>query len=311
MLKDNCGCGQCTFMELITNGCPKPLRSEFLYLDHCSLTQNEKDILVLKLHKDAEVINTDYRAVVCQFKAWINENLSINSYRELLSGMGGSIKKNVPFLRDRWKDIKYADHNDCSALLSEYHSWFNCSILEQVLNDAKTIGKDPTKVLFSLKSYTEKMIEYCKRNIFECSPPSDMSSTKGTTYCVFKLMDVKLFTADEIRLLTAKIMTLCNVKEYSLQLCTFTEGCVELVYSTPLCIYAELFPFNEDHCIYLTTLGVTEITTKDYHYKLEHVSNTLHGCACRSPHIAIKHSYINVYSIEQAKQYISDIRSRV
>ena len=136
---------------------------------------------------------------------------------------------------------------------------------------SQTLTKnDPTEVLSSLQSYTEEMLKYCKRNVFECPPPSVMSSTKGTTYCILKMKnhqsDEKQLTADEIQLLTAKIMTMFVIEEYVLQLRTFTEGCVELVYSIPLCIYAELFPLNDDHCRYLTTLGVSEITTKDYHY---------------------------------------------
>ena len=292
MLKDNCGCGQCNFKELITNGCPKPLRPQFLYLDSDTLTQNEKHILLLKLKEDANSIDEAYFTVVHQFDDWMKCNVPVKKYRKILSSIRGAMRNNGPLLTDRWSEIRTANHSDLSVLLSKYHSWFNCSVLNQVLQRAKIVTKkDPTEVLSSLESYTKRMHEYSKRNIFECSPPSDMSSTKRTcTYCIFKMKDHLLpdkkheFTVDEIELLTANVMKMFKLEEYSLKLCTFTEGCVELVYSIPLCIYPELFPLNEDQCRYLTTLGVSEITTKDYHYKLEHVSNILHGCACiRSP----------------------------
>ena len=290
MLKDNCGCGQCNFNELITSGCPKPLRPQFLYLDSNTLTQNEKHILLRKLKEDADSIDEAYFTVVNQFDDWMT-NVPVEIYRKILSSIPGTMKTNVPLLKDRWSEIKIADHSDLSVLLKEYHSWFNCSVLKQVLQRANIVTKkDPTEVLSSLESYTKRMHEYSKRNIFECPPPSYMSSTKGTTYCILKmknhlLPDKKQFTADEIELLTANIMAMFKLEEYSLKFCTFTEGCVELVYSIPLCIYAELFPLSEDQCRYLTTLCVSEITTKNYHYKLEHVSNIFHGCACiRSPH---------------------------
>ena len=73
---------------------------------------------------------------------------------------------------DRWKDIKAADHSDCSVVLSDYYTWFNCSVLKQVLEYAKTLTrKDPTDVLSNLQSYTEEVHTYCKRNIFVCPPP--------------------------------------------------------------------------------------------------------------------------------------------
>ena len=285
MLNDNCGCGQCNFKELITSGCPKPLRHKFMYLDYNTLTRNERGTLLLKLKEDADIIDEAYFSVVHQFNDWMKNNVSVEDYREILSRIPGTMKNNVPLLKDRWKEIRAAaDHPDCSALLSDYHTWFNCSVLKIILQRAKTITtNDPTEVLSILQSYTEKMLEYSKRSIFECPPPSDMSSKKGTTYCIFKTIDHQLpeekqFTANEIELLTTNIMVQFNIEEYVLLLRTFTEGCVELVYSIPLCMYAELFPLNDDQCRYLTNLGVSEITTKDYHYKLEHVSNILHVC---------------------------------
>ena len=220
--------------------------------------------------------------MVSQFNNWMENNVSVKQYRKLLSSIPGTVRNNVPLLTDRWSEIKTADHSDLSVILSKYHTWFNCSILKQLLRLAKIeTNSDPNEVLSSLQSYTEKMLKYCRRNIFECPPPSGMSSTKGTgtTYFTFKLMenrlsDMKQFTtADEIQLLQANIMILFEIEEYVLQLSTFSKGCVELVYSIPLCIYAELFPLSEDQCRYFTTLGVSEITTKDYHYKRYHVSN--------------------------------------
>ena len=165
------------------------------------------------------------------------------------------------------------------VLLSDYHTWFNCSVLEQVLEDAKHETKNnPIEVKSKLQSYTEEVHSYCKRNIFECPPQSSMSLTNGTkTYCIVKvnnhqLFDEKKFTADEIQLVEAKIIQLFKLKQYTLKLCTVGMGCMELVYSMPLCIYAELFPLNEYQCRNLTTVGVSEITVKDYHYRLEHVS---------------------------------------
>ena len=137
MLKNNCGCGNCTFKDLITNGCPKPLRPQFLYLDHDTLTQNEKDILLLKLQEDADAIDRKYSTMVVEFEYWMEINVVVTIYRKILSKVPGSMLNNVPLLKDRWTEIKIADHADCSVLLSDYHTWFNCSALKQALELAK------------------------------------------------------------------------------------------------------------------------------------------------------------------------------
>ena len=163
-----------------------------------------------------------------------------------------------------------ADHTECSVILSDYYTWFNCDVLKIVLQTAKMLTqKDPKDILSILQSYVEELHKFCKRNIFECPPFSPMSSIKGTTYFSLKVekyqvLDQKTFTAEEIQ---ATLMTSLNIEQYALKLCTVAEGCVELVYSVPLCIYSVLFPLNEEQWKLLITLGVTELMTKDYHYK--------------------------------------------
>lgn len=271
-----------------------------MYLDYRTLTQHEEDVLLIKLQEDAKSIDNAYFTAVNQFDDWMTKNVPVENYRKILLSISGTMRNKVPLLKDRWDEIKIANQMDCSVLLSQYHTWFNCSILNEVLERAKTVtSKDPTEVLSSLQSYTKKMLEYCKRNLFECPPPSVMSSTKGTTYFILKTKDPEVldgnhFTADEIKLLQASIMISFKIEEYVLKLCTFTKGCVELVYSVPLCVYAELFPLNEDLCRYFKTLGISEIITKDYHYKLKHanVSNIPHIVVFPSIHHAT-HSHQN------------------
>ena len=88
-------------------------------------------------------------------------------------------------------------------------------------------------------------------------------------------------------------MTFFNIPKYVLTLCTVADGCVELVYSVPLCIYSVLFPLNEEQWRHLITLGVTEIKTKDYHYEKEHVSS--HPPFVRSPCNIKPTVYIDLY----------------
>lgn len=272
-IMDNCGCRRCDLKELITNGCPNPQYQQFLYLDTDTLTQNERDILLLKVQGDADAIITDHVQMKLTFNTWMKENVSVENYRDILFNIPGTIKNEVPMLQDRWKEIKAADHSECSVILSDYYTWFNCSVLKIVLEAAKTLThKDPTDILSILHSYTEEVHKYCKRNIFECPPSSCMSPTQGTTYLLLKVVthqviDKKIYTAEEIQLFEATLMTSLNIKQYALKLCTVAEGCVELVYSVPLCIYSVLFPLNEEQWKHLITLGVTELMTKDYHYK--------------------------------------------
>ena len=181
----------------------------------------------------------------------------------------------VPIFSDRVQEIAAAkSYLECFVILSHYYSWFDCSILETV---ATSSIKDSSEFLSSLRSYTDQLHNYCKRNIFESPAPSLMSSTKGITFLVLKLTgdqwsNAKMVTADKIQRFKAELMKTFETPNNALNLCTVGNGCVELVYSIPLCIYNELFPLNEDQCKSLPMLGVTEVITKDYHYKKEHVS---------------------------------------
>ena len=279
MVRTNCGCDNCDFKSLISNGCPTPRRDPFMYLDTSSLTQKEKDTLLLKLEDDMKAMFRQWDMVVNQFRKWMKENFSLDECKEILSNVPGkaSEMKEVPIFTDRVQEIAAAkSYLDCFVILSHYYSWFDCSILETV---ATSSNKDSFEFLSSLRSYTDQLHNYCKRNIFECPAPSLMSSTKGITFLVLKLTgdqwsNAKMVTAEKIQRFHAELMKTFEIPNYALNLCTVGNGCVELVYSIPLCIYNELFPLNEDQCkSLLPMLGMTKVITKDYHYKKEHVSN--------------------------------------
>ena len=140
MVQTNCGCGKCDFKSPISNGCPTPRREPFMFLDTSSLTQKEKGILVSQLKKDAKAIFDQWYIIVSQFSSWMKTNVSLEDYKEILSTISGiaSARKEVAMLRDRKQDIMATkSHLECFAILSDYHSWFNYSILETVINNAK------------------------------------------------------------------------------------------------------------------------------------------------------------------------------
>ena len=286
----NCGCGDCDFKGLISNGCPSPRRdAQFICLNTSGLSPNEKDSLLLQVTADAEAIFDHLTKVTLQFDRWMEENVSIEEYRKVLTRIQGMMsgKEDVPMLTGRWKEIRAADHFECSSILSEYYTWFNCDIMRKVVVNVKTKPQsDPAKLLSSLKSYVDEVYKYSKRNIFECPAPSGLSRTKGTTYCVLKVSEAQFpkhenkVTAEEISAFTAKLSQSFRLQDYALKLCTINKGCLQLVYSIPLCVYNALFPLDEDQLKAIQVLGVMEIITKDHHYKKEHVSNNMGHAGC-------------------------------
>ena len=279
MVRTNCGCGKCDFKGLISNGCPTPRsREPFMFLDTSSLTQKEKDILLLKLEDDMKAIFKQWNNVISQFHSWMKANFSLEECKEILSRVPGmaSEMKEVPMFTDREQQIVDAkNYLECFVILSHYYSWFDGSILEAVATSTK---KDSSELLSSLRSYTDRLHSYCKRYIFECPAPSSMSSTKGTTFLVLKVTgdqwsNTKMVTAEKIKKFNAELMKTFEISNYTLKLCTVNTGCVQLAYSIPLCIYNKLFPLNEDQCKHLPMLGVMEVITKDYHYNKDHVSD--------------------------------------
>ena len=279
----NCGCGHCDFKKLISHGCPSPRRdARFLCLNTPGLSPNVKDSLLLQVTADADVIFDQLRDVVIQFKSWMEENVSIEEYKKVLTSIPGMMsgKKDVAMLTDRWKEIGAADHFACSAILSDYYTWFNCDVLRKVIATVKTkTQNDRTDILSSLKSYVDEVYKYSKRNIFECPASSGLPRIKGITYFILKVSIAQLpenneITAEQIATFTAKLKQSLQLEDYTLKLCTVGKGCLQLVYSIPLCVYNVLFPLGKDQlkAIQVLAIGVMEIITKDHHYKKEHVS---------------------------------------
>lgn len=283
MVQANCGCGKCDLKSLISTGCPKPCRNvPFMYLDTLSLNQKQKDILILKLQEDAEAIVDQWDTIVDQFSSWMEANVSLEVYKKILLSVPGmtSAVSNIHMLSDRKQEIMAAkSHLECIAMLSDYYSWFNYSILKTVVIQAtKRTHKDASEFHLSLRSYIDQLDEYCRRNIFECPAPLLMSSKKGTTFLVLKVTEdqlstVNMVSAEKIAVFTAELMKPFEIQEYVMNLHTVGKGCMELVYSLPQCITNELFPLNEDRCKNLAMLGVMEVITKYYHYKKDHVSD--------------------------------------
>ena len=286
MVRTNCGCGKCDFESLISKGCSKPCREPFMYLDTSSLTQKQKCTLFLQLHKEAETISDQFSIVVDTFCSWMEENVSLMEYKQILCTLQGikSPKKKVHMLHDRTEEIAATeDHMRCFAIVSDYFSWFDCSILKKIVTKGeKKTQKDSSAFRSSFESYMDQLLKYCRRNIYECPDPSSISSTKGIlTFLVLKVTEdylsngYDIISADKINKFKAELMNPFEIEDYVLNLRTVDNGCVELVYSIPLCIYNELFPLNEDQCKSLPMLGVMEVITKDYHYKKDDVSDML------------------------------------
>ena len=86
-------------------------------------------------------INNSVTLLYIQFDTWMERNVSIKEYRKVLKNIRGVVsgRKEVPMLKDRWKEIKTADHLECSAILSDYYTWFNCDILKAVMETVKGV----------------------------------------------------------------------------------------------------------------------------------------------------------------------------
>ena len=290
MVLANCGCGKCDLKSLLSSGCPQSRRIiPFTYLDTSQLKQCEKDILLLQLSQDEETINNQLLILVDNFNSWMEKNASLDLYKKILLTLPGMAPatNEKRMLSDRKQEINAAkNHLDCFTILSDYYSWFNYSILEKAVNEVnRKTQNDSSEFLFNLESYKDQLHKYCKRNIFECPAPLCMSTTNGITYLVLKvtehqLSNVNIVSAEQVEIFTAKLMTSFKIPDYVLNLRTVRKGCIELVYSIPQCIYNELFPLNVDQCKSLAMLGVIELTTKDFQYKKDDVSDTVNYVSC-------------------------------
>lgn len=251
----------------VDGGCPQPTpsTSSFPFLSTDELQDHERQILHGRLYEEFEKISykfSSFTRSICE--SLIDRKVPLKKLERSLRDLKAfqPSYSDTPLLQDRFTEIKNAqDIDDVFDILTDYTSFFNCSIIEHIV---KEHGTKQDKA--ALEAYHSDLMEYCKRNIFECPAYSPLK--RGLATLVLKVEDevVENGNMKHLNSLTSKVSRALSLSKFTLNLCNVEKGCVQLVYQIPNTVVKHLFPLHKRQGVELCHMGVTRLVCRKHNY---------------------------------------------
>ena len=245
------------------------ITSSFPYLNTEELSRQERLALECRLLKESKDITSKFGNLIHHTINSIVSSISVKELRTRLSSLGAyrPTHKPVPLLRDQLDEIEKAeDVLSVFCILDKYYSFFNYSIIEQLIGWFGT-PEDKKR----LETYTENFKRFCKRRTFEC-PPDIFGHTvdKGKTNLVVKVgksWDPREgCSLENVLDLRNSLADILEVEPETLYLCQINEGCVELLFQVPSFVEEDIFHLSMEQKRSLTAVGVTRLTCGSYRF---------------------------------------------
>lgn len=308
LVSDVCECGKCTVTTFLQVGCPKS--SKFIellpYVDSGHLSEDSSLMHRRKLYVEYKQICAKFSSLKSAiFKSISDRCVPVARLSHLLETMSAFLppREHMPLFGHHLPLVGKAKKLDSLFnLLSSFSSFFNYSLIESVVSEVGS-EEDVTE----LDKYKAVLVEYSKRNLFECpSYFTTLPDTFQNTTVLFKVN--KDFSKLPIAQLEQFTDWLCNVFLISrssviLSDVARSERChVELVYprlseeielsfSIPICARDKMLPVSQEQQVMLKTGGVLEIFSRDFHQVM--VRDLIH---LQSPTISYMHTHPYIHA---------------
>ena len=243
------------------------ITNSFPYLNTKELSREKRLALECRLLKESEDITLKFGDLIHHTINSIVSSVSVKELRTRLSILGAyrPTHKPVPLLRDQLDAIERAeDILSVFCILDKYYSFFNYSIIEQLI---RWFGTPEDKK--RLETYTENFKRFCKRRTFEC-PPDIFGHTvdKGKTNLVVKVGESwdprEGCSLENVLHFCNSLANILEVEPETLYLCQINEGCVELLFQVPSFVEEDIFPLSIKQERSLISVGVTRLTCGSY-----------------------------------------------
>ena len=226
-----------------------------------SLNEGERLYLNSQLQERTTKIQEALSSLKQACRRWMKENVSFEQLRDVLHDVDGI--NNIKMFDD-WKDIMDSakDHGALIDIIYRYTSWYNYGLFKHVVTlcaDKAMSCKEGIEDMF--KSYESELLQIYRQFVFECPPPSDEKSNKKSKYYVLKI-DIKfekLTLGDLHDHIQHPLQKILGIGAHVLHLRLVRDGCTELVYLLPKCVYEAVFPLSEQKLKQLSELGVMTI----------------------------------------------------
>ena len=189
------------------------------------------------------------------------------------------VNSDTPLLNKRVEEVrKKATLNAVfTDVISDYYSWFNHSLIENIINTFCMKSQD---IIDRLQVFRMNFSDYSKQRVSECVPrngygPGRESDVKELVLKVDKKWSIaRVEQMARIRNTVAKIL---KVKKHTLYLRAVENGCFQMTFIIPEFVAATIFPlqFPTEQKAALSKAGVIELHCDGYDLQLTAPPNEL------------------------------------
>ena len=157
---------------------------------------------------------------------------------------------------------------DAVDAISEYYSWFNHMLIENII---ETFCKHNGDIKERLREFQEQFHKYCNHRICKCPRNGFGFSRKKDAAVIVVKVDAKWDTArvDQLAFIRDTISSILHVKRQALFLRTVDNGCIQLVFLVPEYIADVILPLAvnpREQAAALPRAGVLELHCRNEHY---------------------------------------------
>ena len=266
-----CGCGNCTFLSYLENGCPNPISttSSFPYLNMSGLTDEQQQELRSRLSVESQEIMFKFQQLLSTvYESLCERNVPVNKLVTHLLSLGAldTVSKNSekPLLQTFQQELRNTECiEDVLWVIRDYFSFFNYHVIEHIIGG---LGTQLDKL--ELQNYKKEFQQYSKRRIYECPPIYGPISNAGHV-----LLDLKVdsayeqFTVKELENFRYRLSKIfCVSSKGVLRLCRVEKGSFQLIFQVPLFVQQEIFPLSGEQESALAAEGVIRLTCGDYQF---------------------------------------------
>ena len=251
-------CRSCSLERFYSEeGCPKKkelseTKSLFPFLDVSALGEDQIKDLTTHLKSDTREIIFTFakftRSIKESFKKILVSDIvhSLVSLKAFISDIGIKVldAEDVQELR------KAKSHDDVFIAISDYISFYNYHIIEHLIN-LHGSPEDQDK----LKEYVATFDIFCQKKVFEI-PLQAFSTPQRTGNKLAVKCTADVANLSGIRIIEEKVTKVLNLRPSAIQLCSITDGCIELHYLIPTDAVPHIFPLTSLQERALCEIGV-------------------------------------------------------
>ena len=238
------------------------------------LSLSEQEELKAMLDDDVRKMKRLFGSLVTTTCDSVEERIPVVKFVKHILALGAydpaPEERDRSLLDEHRQEIKGAESiSAIFIILSPYWSYLNYEILEYIIEHYGT-SEDTEQ----LRSYKEKLTDFCKRRIFELPMPVRDNGTENILSPKQKKLIVKLDVREDIscgqfnriKVMIAKILL---VRPATLQISSIAAGCVQLTFLIPKFVAQEIFPLsNEQKSALSKDVSVIRLECGDYTFEV-------------------------------------------